>query len=249
MIFRTKLTNEPRGHMRFLLLIISGLVMARASFAQEYRYEALGWDPQNKHWAFLFEGDDGDSMALMPIVEFKIVDVESDKITKIEKRESKGEYESEDQNVSFSSVVKEWRKGPLKSWAEFLKGAQAKPGTVVLNKPLFNFAKNKANGLKSISFKSPNGRTFEVRLRPEFKEDSQACTFTASRLVLEMRENGKPWKTLHSDKKFSRDETSYGISFLTIAPNGKHAALLVEAARSGAEGCHTTRLLSWGLQL
>lgn len=228
-----------------IILLTAFLVprpLAAKSIETPFEYQVYGWTNDSQFWSYSEKGDYGCGMVYSPGIGFYVIDAIQNKFHYKFFKTTK--YLDDDDVNRANKQVDGWQKDNLSYLKK--KGLSNITGTVVYHKPKGTWLDYDSvmslNGEKTASFKYNNDQ-FTVTLDDEYIEDETIARGKKSKFKIEIKKNGGPVKILQSDKSFWRNFVDYGIVYISISPDNKKIAILVEAVAVGLEGTKESRFL------
>ena len=219
------------------IIVLVCFAFCSAAIAKEmktpFEYEVLGWSEDSTLWGFYEKGDYGCGMTYQPGIGFYVIDSVKNAFSyKFSKKVA--EQEGESKGVQ---TIKEWETQSLnKARAMGLKGNK---GTVVYEKPKMVWmdfdSRFRQFGEKKLLFNHLKSR-YDIKLKDEFVEDRNSLSGKKSMFSLTIRKNNGTWKTLQTDQKPWRPFVAYRILYVSISPDSKKIAVLIEAVDNALEG-------------
>lgn len=219
------------------IIVLVCFAFSSAAIAKEmktpFEYEVLGWSEDSTLWGFYEKGDYGCGMTYQPGIGFYVIDSVKNAFSyKFSKKVAEQEGESK-----AAQTIKEWE-SQNRNKADTM-GLKGNKGTVVYVKPKMVWmdfdSRFRQFGEKKLSFNHSTYR-YDIKLKDEFVEDGNSLSGKKSMFTLAIRKNDDAWKTLQADEKPWRSFIAYRILYVSISPDSKKIAVLIEAVDNALEG-------------
>lgn len=213
------------------------------SIETPFEYKVYGWTADSRSWSFGEKGDYGCGMVYLPGIAFYVIDATENKFRY--KFFKTTDYLEDDDVKRADMQVEKWQKDNLKSLAE--KGFSNITGTIVYQRPKGTWLDHDGvmvlNGEKAVSFRHKDVR-YDVKLDDRYiNKPDIGLGHKKSKFTIGIKRDGGPVKVLQSDKSYWRNVVDYGIVYISISPDDKKIAILVEAVEHGLELAKESRFL------
>jgi predicted secreted protein len=220
-----------------LAFALVGLLHSPSAWAKDlstpFEYGVLGWSNDSSLWGFYEKGDYGCGMIYQPGIGYFVIDsVKNDFAYKF----SKNVGEQHDESIS-KRTVERWERQSRKRVK--VMGLSNNMGVVAYKKRKMVWidvdSRFKQFGNKEISFDHLNHR-YDVKLEDAYIDVQNTMSGKKSMFTLSIRKEGGPWKSLQADKKPWRTYIAYRILYVSVSPDSKKIAVLIEAVEHSLEG-------------
>lgn len=199
-----------------------------------FEYKVFGWTNDSKLWSFSEEGDYGCGMVYSPMVGFYVIDAAKNNFSY---KFNKSKVSEEDDNTKADNQIRAWKTQNLKMIQNM--GFSGNMGLVLYSKQKGSWQDTdstmKQYGEKSVTFKLGQDE-YTVKLEDHHKDSASSFWGKKSKFTISIRKNNEPWQTLQEDDNYNRDFLLYKIIYISLSPDKKKIALLVEAIEHGLEG-------------
>ncbi len=227
---------------RSLILIVLGIGMtllsggiAHAAGGSYTSLSVFGWSKDGKYWAFGEQGDYSGGAMVGQTAKIYVVDVaKNDFRNKYEKEVSERTgVQNEDEIEGGIEAFTRQSRGKMKALGiDRIMGQEVyKKRTATL---VEGDTKIRQFGGKSVSFNS-GGKSFQLKLRDEVFTDEENPWASKSKFTLSIRRKGGSWKVLQADSKPWRNFVAYRIIYVSVSPDTKHIAVVIEAIQNAFE--------------
>lgn len=218
----------------FLAVMLFHSVAAAKLINTPFEYKVIGWTEDSRLWAFSEEGDYGCGMVYSPRVGFYAIDAAKNKFSY---KFSETVTSEDDDETKANKKIQSWKRDNLEKIRKM--GFAGNAGVVLYAKPKGDWQDNdstmKQYGEKTVNFKSGPDE-YTVKLDDQYKDDATSPWGKRSKFKVSIRKNGGPWKILQEDRSYSREFISCNIIYVSLSPDRKKIAVLVEAIEPGPEG-------------
>jgi hypothetical protein len=205
-----------------------------ADLPTTFEYNVLGWTDNSELWGFQEKGDYGCGMIYSPGGGIYVIDAAKNDFV-FENFEEVGEWENEDDELKRKAAAR--REGNDLEAAE-KTGLLGKMGTVVFSSPKMVWVDYDSHfkqfGSRTVNFHHGSGK-YEIQLRDSFLDDPDTMSGKKSKFSLSIRKDKGQWTILQSDKSHWRPYLAYRIVYVSISPNSKNIAVLIEAVENALE--------------
>jgi hypothetical protein len=208
---------------------------AGSDVATPFEYRVLGWSGDGRLWGFQEKGEYGGGMTFSPGGGVYVIDAAKNSFVF---RHFRDVGESDDQGVEWARhTASEWEREDREGAREW--GLEGGLGTLVYQKPKMVWvdydSQFKQFGERLVTF-AHGGARYELRLTPSFVSAPNTMAGTRSKFSLALRKDEGEWRVLQEDKRHWRPYLAYGIVYVSISPDAKAIAVLIEAIENGVEG-------------